>query len=490
MSIRSDTGILARRSSLISCAFSTKRNLLLQMKDEMDEFKPYLPLIQALRNPGMRERHWERLSEELSMRLRPDATLTLTDILKMNLLERVEHISKVCDTAGKEYAIEAALDKMDNEWKSIVLEIIPYKDTGTFIMKVSDDVIRLLDDHIVMTQSMNFSPFKKPFAERIVLWESKLRTVQEVVDAWMTCQRSWLYLEPIFSSDDIITQLPVESKRFTTMDRTWRRILSQAKQKPGVIEFCSDPKLLDSFKECNKLLDLVSKGLSAYLESKRIAFPRFFFLSDDELLQILSQTKDPTAVQPHLRKCFENVASLEFQEDNLITAMYSAEGEKILLAEPFHPKGPVEEWLLHVEDQMRRSVKKVIIEGLATYHLKARTAWVLDWPGQAIIACSQTYWTKEVTEALKSGQAAVKSLHARLLGQLEGLVELVRGELPFLSRLVLGDLIVIDVHSRDVVRKLMDAGVASENDFEWISQLRYYWEEDDLRVKIVNANFK
>ncbi|RKO93938.1 dynein heavy chain, N-terminal region 2-domain-containing protein, partial [Blyttiomyces helicus] len=463
-------------------------NVATQIKDEMDEFKPYLPLIQALRNPGMRDRHWDQLSDSLNLKLHPDAEFTLTDVLKMNLLERVDSITRVCDVAGKEYAIEAALDKMDTEWRNIALEIIPYKDTGTFIMKASDEVVRLLDDHIVMTQSMSFSPFKKPFAERISLWESKLRTVQEVLEAWMACQRSWLYLEPIFGSDDIVNQLPTESKRFTTMDRTWRRIMTQAKQKPGVVEFCSDFKLLDSFRECNKLLELVSKGLSAYLESKRIAFPRFFFLSDDELLQILSQTKDPTAVQPHLRKCFENVASLEFEDDKRIVAMFSAEGERIALAEPFYPKGPVEEWLLHVEHQMRASLKKVIVDGLGTYHLRQRTQWVLEWPGQCVMAASQTYFTKEVSEAIKGG--TLKALFQRLLSQLQGLVGLVRGELPFISRLILGDLIVIDVHSRDVVKKLIDMNVISENDFEWISQLRYYWEEDDLRVKIVNANFR
>ena len=133
---------------------------------------------------------------------------------------------------------------------------------------------------------------------------------QDVMEEWALCQRSWLYLEPIFSSEDIMRQLPVEGKRYQTMDRMWRKIMLAAKNEPKVISFCSDNRLLENFRECNKLLDQVQKGLSDYLETKRMSFPRFYFLSDDELLEILSQTKDPTAVQPHLRKCFENIAKV------------------------------------------------------------------------------------------------------------------------------------------------------------------------------------
>lgn len=123
---------------------------------------------------------------------------------------------------------------MEKEWEPVNFEIIPYKETGTYILRSSEDTGQLLDDHIVMTQSMSFSPFKKPFEERINTWESKLTTTQDVLDEWLNCQRAWLYLEPIFSSEDINRQLPVESKRYATMERMWRKIMKNAKENPQV----------------------------------------------------------------------------------------------------------------------------------------------------------------------------------------------------------------------------------------------------------------
>ena len=75
--------------------------------------------------------------------------------------EQIEAVTKVCDVAGKEFAIEQAMDKMEGEWQGVNLEIVAYRETGTFVLKGFDTVQQLLDDHIVMTQSMSFSPFRK-----------------------------------------------------------------------------------------------------------------------------------------------------------------------------------------------------------------------------------------------------------------------------------------------------------------------------------------
>ena len=260
-------------------------------KTKIEDFMKYIPIITALRNPGMRDRHWEQISEEIKQELNPDETFTLKTGLEMGIMDHEERIIKIADVAGKEFSIEQALNKMQNEWSTVELQLMEYRETGTYIVKVDEAVIQQLDDHIVMSQSMSFSPYKKPFEERITNWEQQLSLVSEVIDEWIQLQRQWMYLEPIFNSEDIQHQLPLESKRFSSVDRMWRKTLQQAYMTPHILTMCSSQKLLESYTEANKMLDSVQKGLADYLETKRLAFARFFFLSNDELLQILSKRR-------------------------------------------------------------------------------------------------------------------------------------------------------------------------------------------------------
>uniref|UniRef100_A0A8C4VGB9 Dynein axonemal heavy chain 3 n=1 Tax=Falco tinnunculus TaxID=100819 RepID=A0A8C4VGB9_FALTI len=325
---------------------------------------------------------------------------------------------------------------------------------------------RLITDTILLKYQM-FS---------LQAWEVKLCLMQDILDSWLKCQATWLYLEPVFSSEDIIAQMPEEGRKFGVVDSYWKDIMAQV-----VSASTEQPMLLDRLEEANTLLEDIQKGLNTYLEKKRLFFPRFFFLSNDELLEILSETKDPLRVQPHLRKCFEGIAKLEFTEDMEIVGMISSEKESVPFIDKIYP-GMVEKWLLQVEEMMLASVRQIIQDGIKGY--VPRKTWVLQWPGQVVICVSSIYWTEEVSEAIRKGTLLKSNL------QIGDVVELVRGKLSSGARLTLGALTVIDVHARDVVAKLVEDKITDLNDFQWISQLRYYWEEKDVIVRMITTEAK
>lgn len=126
---------------------------------------------------------------------------------------------------------------------------------------------------------------------------------------------------------------------------------------------------LEMFQQNNKTLDEIQKALDQYLEKKRTEFSRFFFLSNDELLLILAEAnRNPEAVQPHLRKCFENINRVVMGEgihSEGIVAILSAEQERIPIIKFPRTRDPVEKWLFALEEEMIKSVKKAIKEALS-----------------------------------------------------------------------------------------------------------------------------
>ena len=357
----------------------------------------------------------------------------------------------------------------------------------------------MLDEHIVNTQAMQFSPFKKPFEEEIEVWGAKLMLVSDTLEEWVKCQGQWMYLQPIFDSPDIMKQLPQETKRFKSVDSTWKQQINIAKTNPSIIFVCSKEGLKEKFVEANKNLEIVQKGLADYLEKKRSVFARFYFLSNDELLEILSQTKEVRNVRPHLRKVFEAIADLQFNDDDTMWAMISGEKEQVDFIKKIDPRDRnVEYWMGDVEKMMTNSIRHVLKVSIDEYLNTKRTEWVRQHSGMCVLNGSQVHWTMDVEKALIEEKTyGLKKYHEFLEKQLIDSVILVRQKLSKQEMLTLNALIVIDVHAKDVLGHMVKMEVNDVGAFEWISQLRYYWEggneEDpssgDCYVKCVQTSF-
>ena len=452
-----------------------------QLRQQIEDFKPEVPLIVCLRNPGMRDRHWDSISKDCNVVLTPIEDFTTEQILAMNLKSSMPLIEKICESAAKEYQIETALNKMEAEWADMYMNVKAYRETGTGVLAGIDDINLVLDEQITMTQTIMFSAFKGPFEERIDAWNAKLCNVSDVLEVWMAVQRNWLYLQPIFDSVDINRQLPAEGKKFSLVDKNWRSSISAAKNNAKVIDFCDNEKLLERFRESEIMLDQVQKGLSDYLETKRGVFARLYFLSNDELLSILSESKDVKRVQPHLKKCFEGIDKVHFAADLKIEAFISPENEEVKCQEIIDPVDKnVEAWMLELEGMMRVTIRQVMKDSIDDYLVTPRPQWMQKWPGMCVLNGSQMHWTTEMETLFEErGTGGPPEMLSRQIAQLADMTVLVRGKLSNAGRTTVGALTVIDVHARDVIMKLVEENVETKHHFGWTSQLRYYWEGGD-----------
>jgi dynein heavy chain len=252
----------------------------------------------------------------------------------------------------------------------------------------------------------------------------------------------------------------------------------------------AQPGLLEAMENANQMMENVINGVNRYLEQKRLYFSRFFFLSNDEMLEILSETKDPMRVQPHLNKCFEGINKLTFNDEMDALAMISIEKEEVEFVDKVSTsaaRGSVEKWLLQTEEQMLASVRNETSKSYANYAEVKRTEWVTKWPGMVVLCVSQIYWAIEI-ESRFDWKKGLDDFLEEQQDQLRETVALIRSkEISNITRISVKALIVIDVHAKDLVDMLVKKNIRTQDDFQWLSQLRYYMIDDAVRVRIINA---
>jgi dynein heavy chain len=279
----------------------------------------HAPLITALGNPAMKLRHWKRVFSltEGNFTGSLDLGITFNQLIQDGAENYVEQIEEISGAAQGEKQIEDTMTSIKEKWDATYFVVAQYRDTkDRFIVKEVEEVITLLEDDTLTVSTMMGSKHVNEIRDEVEEWEKKLGYISDVIDEWLSFQKQWMYLENIFNAEDIQAQLKAETKQFQQVDKFWKEHMNRAKKDAKVINFADGGSLLKKFVENNKKLDEIQKGLSDYLETKRAAFPRFYFLSDDELIEILSQTRNVQAVQPHLQKCFDNVKKVEFTPEN------------------------------------------------------------------------------------------------------------------------------------------------------------------------------
>lgn len=321
-------------------------------------------------------------------------------------------------------------------------------------------------------------------------------------------QRQWVYLEGIFSgSADIKHLLPVETARFQNINTEFLAVMKKVYKSPFVLDVMNIQGIQKSLERLADLLNKIQKALGEYLERERASFPRFYFVGDEDLLEIIGNSKEILRIMKHLKKMFAGISTINLDDDlTQIQGMASREGEEVIFKDPIllkdYPK--INDWLTKLEAEMRVSLAQLLCDAVAELQTFYGTvaplpqdqfmAWLEKYPAQLVTLAIQVAWTASVESALENSQALDGALDTVRQG-LDLLADVVLTELTPVTRRKCEHLITELVHQRDVTRSLIQERVSDNRAFSWLYQMRFYLNRnaenplDTLAIKVADASF-
>ncbi|VVC43185.1 Dynein heavy chain, domain-2,Dynein heavy chain domain,Dynein heavy chain, domain-1,Dynein heavy chain, P- [Cinara cedri] len=470
--------------------------------NSINTFSNLLPVIENLKNSAMKVRHWDEIRHIINKKFNETSSdFTIEKLMEIKIQNFSKQIIDVSKKSTMELSLEKSIINIKEIWASTNLNFESCKDKEIYYVNIIDDIFQLLENHLVELSVIKTSKYISIFMNETDILEKSLGLVMEVLEIILLVQRQYIYLENIFLGDHIRQKMPIESIDFDILTEEWKVITTQMYKENNLFKSCNSKALFKHLNTMNYRLEVIQRALETYIELKRQIFPRFYFISNRELLEILGNSSNPDSIQPYLKKLFNNIHKIKIHTNNNqkveIQGMYSKDGEYVDWIQPIICDCPAEVWLSSVETAMRESLKELLkqVKVSLMKNLKTREKWIREWPGQLCITASQIYWTSDCTRALVQSKYLkhkypLKKMLKKQKHILIKLSKVIRGDLSNTDRLKVKSLIVIEIHARDVIEMLYKSNCTDISAFEWTSQLRFYCDKKTNEIIIKQTNTK
>eukprot|EP00048_Salpingoeca_helianthica_P012918 m.191084 g.191084 ORF g.191084 m.191084 type:complete len:4245 (+) comp15437_c5_seq48:84-12818(+) len=471
---------------------STPSMVTVRIRADLEKYTALVPCLKYLRGDAFADKHWIDMFKAIGVaKATPIEELTLDHFLTVadKVIASEAFLKDLHARAQGEVSLREALRELDKWGETASFAFAEYTDVSGGKMHVIKDwkeITTALGEHQCLLQSLKDSPFFAGFADQVAIWEARLAAIDGHVMKLNAIQRRWVYLEPIFGRG----ALPKEQNRFRAVDSDFRTILGELFRDERILSLANKASLGATLETTLDQAVRCQKALNEYLEEKRSIFPRFYFIGDEDLLEILGQATDPTVIQTHLKKLFAGIHTVGFDANKKsVVAMNSQDGEIVPLVTPVQLSTSVEAWLGLLSTAMVKSLSTMLEDCVADS--RAGGVDPSKYPSQILCIADQIQFTSNVEAAITTN--GLPALHKSLQAKLEAYTGAAAdtGDEGGVLELKLKALIMDLIHMIEVVDLLANNKVNNLSAWLWQKQLRYYpgTGGGPARIAMCNAAF-
>lgn len=451
---------------------------------ELQFLLQHLGLLGDLRSDAFQARHWRALHAQLHAPRYVASQHTLGDVWALDWHTHHGVIAQAAAAAQGEYALDVYLQQVREAWSTYVLEWVDYRHE-CLLLKGFDALASLAAEHAGGLRAMAASPHYRVFEEEAHLWEERVARIQTTFELWADVQRQWVYLHGVLGRADMVHLLPVEVARFQSISGEFLALLKKAAKAPHVLDVVQLPGVRPTLERLAELLHRLQTALGEYLEKERARFPRFYFVGDDDLLEMLGLGSDVRQASTHLPAMWAGLGRVHLDGRRIVRIETTA-GELLDLDAPIEVRdgAPVHEWLQALEAAVPRTLAARLPHVVAALPHEptaaALEAWLQSAPAQLLVLACQITVVRRV-EAAAWTQPALAPVAAWLEAMLRALAAACATEAV---RPAAEQLVCLLTHAASVVAALPAAGRAA-----WAQELRHYLVGERVEVRIAYASF-
>jgi dynein heavy chain len=505
--------------------FVTTSKLYCKIEQEIQFLLESLPLAALLHHPALRLRHFKKLMSMSGKAFAFDDRMTLSNILDLGLPTFADDIHTLVSSAEKELRNEESLTQLQGRWADQKMILSKHTETEQDILSVEMDriVSSLLEIEVEVNLILR-GRFGQAFIASALELQQYIAQAVEFIQSMMHAQSIWTTLSSLVHqhATDIENMFPHLKPNFAIADSDFRAAINRITSYQSLQDMTpimpdlqrTTTALVNALTHCQKIVE-------SWLDQRRLLYPRFYLLSNDELIKVLSEgIQTPRKLLVYLPHVFKSVHSLEFatavhSSGNEVIAVINRLGETLSLPREvkFRPRETiVEDWFKELEAGLKQSLKSSVLDGvrkIATSTIAHRLAtWAVLESLQVVLLSFKVQWTGLVERALdiESFQESMKileELRGTCRDNLDKMVHFLRDmTLEPLKRKKYSILASSETWAGEALeyivterkKKGSPQHVRSTHMFEWQMQMRYYLrhaeseEESSCRMRIATAS--